>query len=221
MVDIEIKKSLNEKNDEKAAKMREMFSKRGVFVMNIMGSPGAGKTTLLENILPKLSARFRTAVIEGDLATDNDAKRIEAAGVRAEQINTNGACHLDSSMVYDKVEKLPVDELDLIIIENVGNLVCPISFDLGEDYRVVVMSTAEGQDKPEKYPNAVLKTNALVITKTDIAPYVGVDAEKMKGSILTINPKVEVFFASMADGKYQIETFVDEITKKIAEKNKK
>lgn len=193
MAKLEINQDLKSFNDIKAAENRKRFKSRGIYVINMMGSPGAGKTTLLENILPKLSAHLRTAVIEGDLATQNDALRIEKTGVTALQINTDGGCHLDSEMIGNQLRKLYLDSLDLIIIENVGNLVCPASFDLGEDMRMVVLSVAEGEDKPVKYPTAFLHADTAVITKTDLVPYVNVDIDMMKKYIAGINPKVIVF----------------------------
>jgi hydrogenase nickel incorporation protein HypB len=157
--------------------------------MNIMGSPGAGKTTLLENILPALAASYKTVVIEGDLATQNDAERIRKTGVEAYQINTDGGCHLNARLIEAEYKKVDADKTELIIIENVGNLVCPIECDLGEDLRIVLLSTPEGEDKPLKYPPAMLNTDAVVITKTDVAQYVDVNIEQMKKNVTTINPK--------------------------------
>jgi len=176
-----------------------------------MGSPGSGKTTLLENILPRLSEHLRTAVIEGDLATRNDALRIEKTGVTALQINTGGGCHLDAVMIENQLRNLDLDSLDLIIIENVGNLVCPASFDLGEDMRMVVLSVAEGEDKPVKYPTAFLKADTAVITKTDLVPYVNVDVDVMKKYIAGINPKVVVFETTIEGGVYIADQLVEYI----------
>ncbi|HOJ80354.1 MAG TPA: hydrogenase nickel incorporation protein HypB, partial [Clostridiales bacterium] len=166
---------------------------------------------LLENILPRLGTRLRTAVIEGDLATQNDALRIEKTGVTALQINTDGGCHLDPEMIAKQLRRLDLDSLDLIIIENVGNLVCPASFDLGEDMRMVVLSVAEGEDKPVKYPTAFLNADTVVITKTDLAPYVDADADVMKRYIAGINPKAVVFETAKKDGVYMADQLVDYI----------
>jgi len=211
MVKLEINQDLNSLNNRKAEENRNKFKSHGIYVINMMGSPGAGKTTLLENILPKLSARLRTAVIEGDLATQNDAIRIEKTGVKALQINTDGGCHLDSEMIENQLRKLDLDSLDLIIIENVGNLVCPASFDLGEDMRLVVLSVAEGEDKPAKYPTAFLNADTAVITKTDLAPYVNVDVDVMKRYIAGINPKVIVFETTKKDGVYMADQLIEYI----------
>lgn len=218
MARLEINQDLSSFNNQKAAENRKKFKSHGIYVINIMGSPGAGKTTLLENILPRLSAHLRTAVIEGDLATQNDALRIEKTGVTALQINTDGGCHLDSVMIENQLRKLDLDSLDLIIIENVGNLVCPASFDLGEDMRMVILSVAEGEDKPVKYPSAFLNANTAVITKTDLAPYVDVDIDVMKRYIAEINPKVIVFETTKKGEVYManqlIEYIVDQAGRK-------
>lgn len=208
MTKLNIDMDINALNKQIAEKNRNRFKSHNVYVINIMGSPGAGKTTFLENILPMLSAHIRVAVIEGDLATQNDALRIEKTGVTALQINTDGGCHLDARMIESQLEKLELDALDLIIIENVGNLVCPASYDLGEDMRMVILSITEGEDKPAKYPVAFLNADTAVITKTDLLPYVDVDINVMKKYITEINPKVLVYETSKKDGMYM----ADEVT---------
>ena len=218
MTRLDIKQDLSSLSNRKAAENRNKFNTNGVYVINMMGSPGAGKTTLLENILPKLSAHVRTAVIEGDLATRNDALRIEKTGVTALQINTNGGCHLDAKMIEKQLLKLELDSLDLIIIENVGNLVCPASFDLGEDMRMVVLSVAEGEDKPVKYPTAFLNANTAVITKTDLLPYIDADVHVMKKYIVEINPKVIVFETTKKDGVYAADQVVEYIIEQVKQK---
>lgn len=216
---VEIKRDLKALNNKIAQTNRDQFLLKGIYVINLMGSPGAGKTTLLENILPRLHAKFCMAVIEGDLATENDAKRIEKIGVKALQINTDGGCHLDARMIEKELQKLDLDTIDLIIIENVGNLVCPATFDLGEDMRMVVLSIAEGEDKPIKYPTAILNANTVVITKTDLLPYIDADVNMMKKYIADINPKVTVFETSKKDGLYfadeVIENILEQVTKKL------
>lgn len=215
MAKIEIKKDLRQLNNEIAKTNRDDFSKNNIFVINIMGSPGSGKTTLLENILPVLSKRFKTVVIEGDLATENDAERIRKAGVEAFQINTNGGCHLDASMIEKEYKKIDKDKTELIIIENVGNLVCPISFDLGESLRLVILSTPEGEDKPQKYPSAILKTDAVIITKTDLSGYVNVNIDTMKKYITDINPKAYIMEAGIENGVYSTDKIIGYIADKI------
>ena len=215
MAEIQISKSIYELNDEIAAKNQAALKKHGIFVLDIMGAPGSGKTTLLENILPELSKAYKTIVIEGDLATENDAERIRKTGVTAFQINTNGGCHLDAGMVEKELKKIDLNETELIVIENVGNLVCPINFKLGEDLRIVVLSTPEGEDKPLKYPPAMIKTDAVVITKTDLAQYVDVNPEIMKKYIKEINPKACVMEAGKINGAYQKDHIVVYIKERI------
>jgi hydrogenase nickel incorporation protein HypB len=215
---IEIEQDLNEYNNRIAAQNREKFKAKGIFVLNIMGSPGSGKTTLLENILPKLQKQLRTAVIEGDIATQNDALRIRKIGVTALQINTDGGCHLDAKMIESQLAQLDLGSLDLIIIENVGNLVCPAEFDLGEDLLMVVLSVAEGEDKPMKYPLAFLNAKVAVLTKTDLLPYLDADIKVMKKYITGINPKINVFEAGKKDGIYDADELVKFIIGQVKQK---
>lgn len=221
MTRVDIKRNLNTLNNQIAAANRDLFKSSGIYVMNMMGSPGSGKTTLLENILPRLSAHVRTAVIEGDLATENDAQRIAQTGVTALQINTNGGCHLDAKMIKSQLQKLDLDALDLLIIENVGNLVCPATFDLGEDLRMVLLSVPEGADKPVKYPTAFLNANTVVITKTDLLPYLQVDLNEMKGYMTEINPRLVVFETALKDGLYEAERLVAYILEQVRRKKGK
>jgi hydrogenase nickel incorporation protein HypB len=221
MTRLEINQDLNALNKQIAAENRNKFKSSGLYVINMMGSPGSGKTTLLENILPRLGAHLRTAVIEGDLATQNDALRIEKTGVTALQINTNGGCHLDAKMIENQLQKLELDSLDLLIIENVGNLICPATYDLGEDMRMVILSVTEGEDKPVKYPTAFLNAHTAVITKADLLPYVDVDVNVMKRYIAEINPKVVVFETALKNGLYEAEQLVEYILEQVREKQRK
>jgi hydrogenase nickel incorporation protein HypB len=221
MTRLEINQDLNALNKQIAAENRNKFKSSSLYVINMMGSPGSGKTTLLENILPRLGAHVRTAVIEGDLATQNDALRIEKTGVTALQINTNGGCHLDAKMIENQFPKLDLDSLDLLIIENVGNLICPATYDLGEDMRMVILSVTEGEDKPVKYPTAFLNAHTAVITKADLLPYVDVDVNVMKRHIAEINPKVVVFETALKNGLYEAEQLVEYILEQVREKQRK
>jgi hydrogenase nickel incorporation protein HypB len=218
MAEIKVQKDLRALNNEIAARNREDFKKHNIFVMNIMGSPGAGKTTLLENILPVLAASYKTVVIEGDLATQNDAERIRKTGVEAYQINTDGGCHLNARLIEGEYKKIDSDKTEVIIIENVGNLVCPIECDLGEDLRIVLLSTAEGEDKPLKYPPAMINTDAVIITKTDVAQYVDVNIDKMKQNVTDINPKVVVLEAGKVNGVYNADSVIAYMKEKIEAK---
>jgi hydrogenase nickel incorporation protein HypB len=157
-------------NDRAAAHNRGHFDNRGVLAVNLMSSPGAGKTALLEATIDALGREFRIAVIEGDLETDNDARRIRARGVPAVQITTGSACHLDAAMIHGALDGLPLNDIDLVFIENVGNLVCPACFDLGQHRNVVLLSTAEGDDKPAKYPVMFRAADLVLLTKTDLLP---------------------------------------------------
>ncbi|MDE5879705.1 MAG: hydrogenase nickel incorporation protein HypB, partial [Desulfovibrio sp.] len=149
---IPVVRNVLEANDKMAAEVRRELASRGILALNLISSPGAGKTTLLERTLRDLGGEFRMAVIEGALQTDNDARRVAATGAQAVQINTEGGCHLNSNLVLSAMEELDLDGLDILFIENVGNLVCPVEFDCGEDAKVAILSVAEGDDKPEKYP---------------------------------------------------------------------
>lgn len=221
MLKIDVKQNLKSHNNRIASENREIFNAKGLYVINIMGSPGSGKTTFLENILPKLSVYVRTAVIEGDLATQNDALRIQKTGITALQINTDGGCHLDAMMIENQLQKLDLDSLNLIIIENVGNLVCPSSFDLGEDMRMVILSVAEGEDKPIKYPTAFLNANVAVITKTDLLPYVDTDINVLKKYINDVNPKVIVFETAKENGIYTADQVIEYIIRQVKSKSDK
>jgi hydrogenase nickel incorporation protein HypB len=189
------------KNDEIAADNRRLLHERGICALNLVSSPGAGKTSLLEVTLRQLKGRLRVAVIEGDVQTDNDARRIAALDVPVVQMVTNGVCHLDAQMIAESFNRLPLDEVDLLFIENVGNLVCPASYDLGEKMKVVVASTPEGDDKPEKYPAMFHRAKAMVINKIDLLPYVPCKLERLSGNALKINPGLIIFPLSAVTGE--------------------
>ncbi|MBQ7456180.1 MAG: hydrogenase nickel incorporation protein HypB [Desulfovibrio sp.] len=177
-MEIPVIRSVFESNEKRAHKVREQLTKRGILTLNMISSPGAGKTTVLEHTLADLAKEFSIAVIEGDLQTDNDARRIAKSGVQVVQINTEGGCHLESSMIQNCFDNLTLDNLDILIIENVGNLVCPVEFDLGEDAKIALLSVTEGDDKPEKYPLLFQLAKVLLITKTDLLPYVDFSMDK-------------------------------------------
>ena len=196
---VKLEKRVQAKGHEIALELRELFRKKGIFVVNLIGSPGAGKTSLLEALAQHIAGR--AAVIEGDLATDNDKRRIEQAGLRAYQINTVGACHLDAAMVRDALKEFPLDGIGLLFIENVGNLVCPASFEIGEDIKVAIVSTTEGEDKPAKYPKAMKVSSAMVVTKTDLLPYVTCDVDRMERDVREIVPDMPVFRTAATTGE--------------------
>lgn len=188
-------------NDRLAGENRRTFKDSGVFVINVMSSPGAGKTTLLEKTLAALKDKYNIGVIEGDVATTADAERIEKLGVPVVQINTGSACHLDGSMIRGALDEFDLESLDMLIVENVGNLVCPAEFNLGEDHKVMLLSVAEGDDKPLKYPLMFRESSALVINKVDLIPYTNFDMDKAMRDSLSINPRLEVFPLSCRTGE--------------------
>ena len=197
---ITIERKVLERNDSVAAQNRRTFDAHGVRVFNVVSSPGAGKTTLLERTIERLAGSVRMAVVEGDVQTDLDARRVARYGVPVVQIVTNGGCHLEAKLVQDAIEALDLRTIELLVIENVGNLVCPANYDLGEARKVVVLSTTEGDDKPLKYPAMFRNAAVLVINKTDLLPYVNCDVGVMRRHALQINPDLRVFEVSCTSG---------------------
>ncbi len=189
-----------EANDRIAEENRKRFDEAGVYVVNLMGAPGAGKTTLLERTIKALKPLIKIGVIEGDIVGTDDAERISALDIPVVQINTGGACHLDANMISEVLDEMPLKDLDLLIIENVGNLVCPAEFKVGEDVKMMVLSVAEGHDKPLKYPLMFRESSALVLNKVDLLPYMNTDINKMRNDSLALNPKLKVFEVSCATG---------------------
>ncbi|HAK96968.1 MAG TPA: hydrogenase accessory protein HypB [Planctomycetes bacterium] len=200
---VRIVQSILADNARLAARNRELFASRRVLCVNMMSSPGAGKTTILEKTLPYLKERhgLAAAVIEGDIEGSEDGRRIERLGVPVVQLNTRGACHLDASMVARALEDLPAEGLDLIIIENVGNLVCPAEFDLGEDLRAVVLSVPEGDDKPSKYPAIFRKADVLLINKIDLVHHVQFSRDRVRAVSRRLAPRVEIMELAAATGE--------------------
>ena len=175
--------------NQTAKENRELFRAGKTLVLNLMSSPGAGKTTLLEETVKLLAADYRMAVIEGDLATERDAERLRALGIKTVQINTVGGCHLDARMIAKVLPEFELDEVDILFIENIGNLVCPSGYDLGQDYKVVVLSVPEGNDKIPKYPVMFRRTDLTLINKIDLLPYVAFDIEEAQRDLRAINPQ--------------------------------
>jgi hydrogenase nickel incorporation protein HypB len=180
-------------NEDMALKNRKLFNDYHIPVINMMSSPGSGKTTVLEKTINKLGKKMKIAVLEGDLQTDRDAQRIGKHGVQVAQINTDGACHLDANMVNNALTAFDFNKIDLFFVENVGNLVCPAGFDLGENYRVNLVSIPEGDDKVIKYPVIFRKCNVLLINKIDLLPYISFDIKRLKQEALNINPDMKIF----------------------------
>lgn len=200
MHQIEVGSGILAHNDSLAMHNRAHFREAGVYVINLMSAPGAGKTTLLEATLKALGTRYRVAVIEGDVQTSQDAERIAKVGVPVVQINTGGACHLDAKLIHHHLHHFDLDNLDLLIIENVGNLVCPAEFDLGEHDKVMLLSVTEGADKPSKYPLMFHEARALLLTKIDLIPYLDFDKPKALRDARALNLDVEVFEVSARTG---------------------
>jgi hydrogenase nickel incorporation protein HypB len=197
---VTIERKVLEKNDQVAARNREMFAGLGLFVFNIVSSPGAGKTSILERTIEALKGRVRMAVVEGDVQTDFDAQRVARYDVPVVQIVTHGGCHLEANLVADAVGQLDLTAVDLLVIENVGNLVCPANYDLGEALKVVVLSTTEGDDKPLKYPAMFRNATVLLVNKVDLIPYVNCDLGRLRANALQINPSLTVFETSCTTG---------------------
>jgi len=208
---VRLDKKIAAKGAEIAQELQKVFHEKGIYVVNLIGSPGSGKTSLLEAMAPKI--RGEAAVIEGDIETEEDKKRIERVGLPAHQIQTRGACHLDAGMIEAALREFSVDGVRFLFIENVGNLVCPSSFAIGEDIKVSVISIAEGSDKPIKYPAAIRVSSAMVLTKTDLAPYVDCDLEKMERDARAVNPAIETFRVSCRTGE-GVGLFVDWLKKR-------
>jgi hydrogenase nickel incorporation protein HypB len=194
-------RSILKANDLLAEENRRRFDAADVLGINLVGSPGAGKTTLLEALFAALGDRLRLAVIEGDIAGSIDAERMERIGVPVVQINTDGACHLDANMIASAITQFRLNEIDALVVENVGNLVCTAGFDLGERLRIVVLSVAEGDDKAVKYPAIFQGSNAMVVTKTDLAPYMNFQMERIVGDMKRLNPSAPVFQVSALRGE--------------------
>jgi len=188
-------------NEKQAESNRKHFERYGVLAVNLMGSPGSGKTSLLEKTAELLSGELRIAVVEGDLETARDAERLRRKGIPAVQITTGRACHLDALMVHRGIHRLPLEETNILFIENVGNLVCPADYDLGAHLNVVLLSTTEGDDKPEKYPPVFRSAQVLLISKWDLLPHTDFDPEKAVRSALRINPSLKIIEISSRTGE--------------------
>ena len=190
---IDLKQPILKKNDELAASLRDLFAENHVFVVDLLASPGSGKTSTILSTIDALRDEFNIAVIEGDIASNVDAEKIKSQGIAAVQINTGGACHLESAMIKRAVDVLDLERLDLIIIENVGNLVCPTDFDLGENIKVMILSVPEGDDKPLKYPGVFQVADAVILNKVDTMPVFDFDNDAFVDSVTKLNPQAPIF----------------------------
>lgn len=196
MAKITVVKNILDANDRIAEENRKLFDREKIYVLNLMSSPGAGKTSLVERTIVSLQNKYKIGVIEGDIQGSADAERIASLGVPVVQINTGGACHIDGNMIREALPSLNLAQIDLLIAENVGNLVCPAEFKIGENTKVMVLSTPEGSDKPAKYPLMFQQSEAMIINKIDLLPYVDFDLAQAKRDALTLNPKLKIFEVS-------------------------
>lgn len=196
MSEIKVITNILKANDELNALNRKKLDEKRIYVINLMSSPGSGKTSILEKIITRLKSEMKIAIIEGDLYTTMDAQRIESKGVPVVQINTGGACHLDAYMIKDALNNLNLNGLELLVVENVGNLVCPAEFEIGEDIKITVLSTTEGNDKPLKYPLAFDKSGAVILNKVDLIEYTDFDKQRFYDDVRSINDTITFFETS-------------------------
>jgi hydrogenase nickel incorporation protein HypB len=197
---VEVEKKVLSENQILAGQLRDRYRESGVLCVNLISAPGSGKTLLLEKTLERMDKKVRVAVLTGDLQTENDAKRLAKFGFPVKQIVTGGTCHLDARMVEKHLADWDLEDLDLLVVENVGNLVCPSSYDLGEDAKIVLLSTTEGEDKPLKYPSIFFKSELMVLTKVDLLPYVPFKAELAKENARRVHPQMEIIEVSSTTG---------------------
>lgn len=218
-MEIKVMANILDKNDQLAAEVNKQLAGSGIFTLNLLGSPGSGKTSLLEQTIAALKGELKLAVIEGDLFTAKDAERIARQGVPVVQINTGGGCHLDANMVKGVLASLDLGSIDLLIIENVGNLVCPAEFNVGEDVKVTVLSVTEGEDKPLKYPLIFKQSAAVVLNKIDLLPYTSFDMAAATEDIVSINPQIVLMPASCRTGE-GLEAWFDWLRQRVAARKK-
>jgi hydrogenase nickel incorporation protein HypB len=198
---IPVVRDILEANERIARQNKDIFDEKDVLVFNLMSSPGAGKTSLLERTIDALKEDLRMGVIEGDIQSARDAERISAKGIPVVQINTGGACHLDGNMIRDTLKEFDLDTIDLLVVENVGNLVCPAEFSVGEDFKAMILSVTEGDDKPAKYPLMFHESEVLLINKIDLLPYVDCSLESIREESRKINPNLVIFEISCKTGE--------------------
>lgn len=195
-MEIKVVKQILEWNEDCSNEIKDILKNKKVFMINVMGSPGAGKTSLIVELIKKLSAKYNVAVIEGDIAGQVDARKIDALGIPVVQLNTDGACHIEAMSIKHILQYFNLDEIDVILIENIGNLVCPAEFNIGEDLRIAILSIPEGDDKVEKYPLMFSTTDALVINKYDMKEFFDFDDIKVESMSRDMNPRICVFRVS-------------------------
>ena len=215
-MEIKVLHQIMEWNEDVSAEVRELLKEKKICMINIMGSPGAGKTSLITALAGALKENWRIGVIEGDIAGQIDAERIAALGLPAIQLNTDGACHIEAMSIQNILPLLPLDELDVIFVENIGNLVCPAEFDIGENLRITILSIPEGDDKVEKYPLMFTETGCLVLNKYDMLSYFDFDEERVKANYETVNPEAPLFRVSSRNGE-GVESLAGFLSEKIKE----
>ncbi|UZW15018.1 hydrogenase nickel incorporation protein HypB [Clostridium pasteurianum] len=220
MSEIKVVTNILQTNDEITSENKKILDEKGIYVVNLMSSPGSGKTSILEKVISKFKDGIKIAVIEGDIYTTKDAERIEAQGVPVVQINTGGACHLDGDMIKNSLNSLNLDEINLLVIENVGNLVCPAEFEIGEDIKICVLSTAEGNDKPLKYPLMFEKSSAVILNKIDLMPFTNFDREEFYRDVESLNANAVTFETSCVKDE-GLEELCVWLKERIVEKNQK
>jgi hydrogenase nickel incorporation protein HypB len=214
---IEVIENVMQYNKEEADINRSLFKINGVIVINILSAPGAGKTTLIMETIKKLGKKYNIGVIEGDISSTHDSEKIKSLTDDVVQINTGGTCHLNASMVAKALEKLDIKKLDILFIENVGNLICPVGFDLGESFRLLLSSVSEGDDKPVKYPKAFIKTDLVILNKTDMLQYSDFNNDFFTGNVKELNPGIEIIRLSCKSGQ-GVEDWINWIEKKSSTK---
>ena len=200
-MEIKVLHQIMDWNEDVSEEVRARLAERGICLINVMGSPGAGKTSLITSLIEKMKDRFRIGVIEGDIAGQIDADRIAGLGIPAVQLNTDGACHIEAMSIQNILPLLPMDDLDLIFVENIGNLVCPAEFRIGESLRITILSIPEGDDKVEKYPLMFTDTDCLVLNKYDMLPYFEFDEERVSANYDSVNPGAPLFRVSSRTGE--------------------
>lgn len=213
-MDIKIVRQIMEWNEDCNKELQKELNEKKVLMVNVMGSPGAGKTTFITSVINNLKDEFKIGVIEGDIAGKIDAEKIAALSIPVVQLNTDGACHIEAVSIKNILPEFNLNDLDIIFIENIGNLVCPAEFDIGEDIKIVILSIPEGDDKVEKYPLMFMKSNALVLSKYDIKDYFKFDENRVKNSALKINKNIKIFPVNSASG-YGVEEFIKWLRKRI------
>ncbi|GLC29634.1 hydrogenase nickel incorporation protein HypB [Clostridium omnivorum] len=214
-MDIKVVRQILEWNEDCSSEIRELFKKKKVYMINVMGSPGAGKTSLIIEIIKRLKDKYNIAVVEGDIAGQVDAEKIDALGISVVQLNTEGACHIEALSIKNIVEYFDLDETNIIFIENIGNLVCPAEFDIGEDLKIALLSIPEGDDKVEKYPLLFSKAEVVVLNKYDMVKYFNFDDKRVQNNIDKINSEAQVMRVSSVtmDGVQELTDYIEERVK--------